>query len=84
VQDALGAWFALLRVDTAVDVAPLQRAAAAAGVPLALLDVPAALAPAVYRHRLLLSRPDQHVAWRGDAVPADPVSLIDRIRGAGS
>jgi 2-polyprenyl-6-methoxyphenol hydroxylase-like FAD-dependent oxidoreductase len=82
LQDALGAWYTLLRFDTAVDVAPLQRAAAAAGVPLALLDVPAALAPPVYRHRLLLSRPDQHVAWRGDALPADPLALIDRIRGA--
>jgi hypothetical protein len=30
----------------------------------------------------VLSRPDQHVAWRGDSVPVDPVALIDRIRGA--
>jgi hypothetical protein len=29
-----------------------------------------------------LSRPDQHVAWRGNALPADPLALIDRIRGA--
>ena len=34
-------------------------------------------------HRaLVLSRPDQHVAWRGDAAPADPLALIDRLRGA--
>jgi len=31
---------------------------------------------------LVLSRPDQHVAWRGDALPVDPLGLIDRIRGA--
>jgi hypothetical protein len=37
----------------------------------------------LYRHRLVLSRPDQHVAWRGDALPADPLALVDRIRGAG-
>jgi len=30
----------------------------------------------------VLVRPDGHVAWRGDAAPADPVALIDRIRGA--
>jgi hypothetical protein len=30
----------------------------------------------------VLSRPDQHVAWRGNAAPEDPVSLIDRVRGA--
>jgi 2-polyprenyl-6-methoxyphenol hydroxylase-like FAD-dependent oxidoreductase len=84
LQDALGAWYTLLRFDAAVDVAPLQRAAAAAGVPLALLDVQVTLALPVYRHRLLLCRPDQHVAWRGDTVPADPAALIDRIRGARS
>lgn len=31
---------------------------------------------------LVLSRPDQHVAWRGDKLPADPLALIDHIRGA--
>ena len=31
---------------------------------------------------LLLVRPDQHVAWRGDAVPDNPLGLIDRVRGA--
>jgi 2-polyprenyl-6-methoxyphenol hydroxylase-like FAD-dependent oxidoreductase len=82
LQDALGAWYTLLRFDAAVDVAPLQRAAAAAGVPLALLDVQVTLAPPAYRHRLLLCRPDQHVAWRADTVPADPAALIDQIRGA--
>jgi len=27
-------------------------------------------------------RPDQHVAWRGDDAPADPLRLVDLIRGA--
>jgi hypothetical protein len=31
---------------------------------------------------LVLSRPDQQVAWRGDRLPADPLWLIDRVRGA--
>jgi hypothetical protein len=26
-------------------------------------------------------RPDQHVAWRGDAPPADIGGLLDRVRG---
>jgi len=29
-----------------------------------------------------LIRPDQHVAWRGDQEPPEPVDLIDLIRGA--
>jgi hypothetical protein len=29
-----------------------------------------------------LMRPDQHVAWRDDAAPADPLGLIDLVRSA--
>jgi hypothetical protein len=36
-----------------------------------------------YERRLVLVRPDGHVAWRGDASPADPLAVIDRVRGAG-
>ncbi len=36
----------------------------------------------VYDRKLVLSRPDRHVAWRGNAVPADAPGLIDRLRGA--
>ena len=38
-------------------------------------------AGAVRREKLVLSRPDQHVAWRGDDVPADPLALVDLLRG---
>ena len=79
LYDAMGAGFTLLRFDRAVEVTALVEAASRRGVPLAVLD----LAPqAPYRKRLVLSRPDQHVAWRGDVLPRDPLQLIDRIRGA--
>jgi hypothetical protein len=29
----------------------------------------------------VLVRPDQHIAWHGDAV-AEPMAIIDRVRGA--
>jgi hypothetical protein len=51
-------------------------------VPLTLLDVDAPDASSVYEHALVLSRPDRHIAWRGNAPPADPLALIDRVRGA--
>jgi hypothetical protein len=35
-----------------------------------------------YRRKLVLVRPDQHIAWHGDAVTDDPLALIDRVRGA--
>jgi hypothetical protein len=49
-------------------------------VPLELCDV-AAPAEVIREGALVLSRPDQHVAWRGHRAPADPLALIDRIRG---
>jgi hypothetical protein len=30
----------------------------------------------------VLVRPDGHVAWRGDDAPADPLAVIDLVRGA--
>jgi 2-polyprenyl-6-methoxyphenol hydroxylase-like FAD-dependent oxidoreductase len=83
LYDALGPAFTLLRLDQAIDVAPLVVAAERRGVPLAVLDIEAAAAAGLYDHKLVLSRPDQHVAWRGNALPADPLALIDRVRGAG-
>lgn len=82
LYDAMGPEFTLLRFDPSVTAAPLQAAAERRGVPLRVLDVNANATRGLYGHRLVLSRPDQHVAWRGDALPADPLALIDRVRGA--
>ena len=82
LYDAMGSEFTLLRIDPAADTRPLEEAAAKRGVPLKVLDVKSAEAPALYRQALVLSRPDQHVAWRGDRAPADALALIDRVRGA--
>lgn len=82
LYDALGPDYTLLRFDPSIDVTPLQTAATKRGVPLHLLDVDSAEAPSLYREKLVLSRPDQHIAWRGDMMPADALGLIDRIRGA--
>ena len=36
----------------------------------------------LYERALVLVRPDGHVAWRGDAAPANPLALVDHVRGA--
>jgi len=82
LYDVLGSDFTLLRFDPRVEIGGLVGAAAHRGVPMAVVDVDAAEAAALYPSKLLLSRPDQHVAWRGDKPPADPMALIDRVRGA--
>ncbi len=82
LYDVMGADYALLRFDRSIDVTSLERAAQLRGVPLKIVDIDLSVRPSPYRHALLLSRPDQHVAWRGDDLPEDPLALIDRIRGA--
>ncbi|RYF37087.1 MAG: monooxygenase [Comamonadaceae bacterium] len=82
VYDAMGSDHALLRFDRAVDVDALVEAASVAGMPLRVVDVPRDDGvPAAYRHALVLSRPDQHIAWRGDALPPDVGALTDLVRG---
>lgn len=82
LYDRMGDGYTLLRTDRGVDAAPLLEAAAARGVPLELLDLTQQEAAGLYDRKLVLSRPDQMVAWRGDAVPDDPLGLIDLVRGA--
>jgi hypothetical protein len=82
LYDALGQGYTLLRIDPTIDVSSMLNAAALRGVPMALLDVDPDAETDVYDVPLVLSRPDQHVAWRGKRIPDDPVELMDLIRGA--
>src|SRR5215475_5641963 len=76
MQDCIGAGYTLLRLGgSAADASGLTRAFAAIGAPFAILDVPDARARDVYGCDLLLLRPDLHVAWRGNAPPAEPERL---------
>jgi len=82
LYDALGPDYTLIRTDPAVSVSGVVEAAALRGVPLAVLDVDAPEARELYARNLVLVRPDQHVAWRGDKEPSAPLDLIDLVRGA--
>jgi 2-polyprenyl-6-methoxyphenol hydroxylase-like FAD-dependent oxidoreductase len=84
LYDAMGPEFTLLRFDPELDVAPLQSAAHSRRLPLKVLDLRRPSAAGFYETGLVLSRPDQHVAWRGDTIPSDALALIDRVRGAAS
>lgn len=82
LYDALGPDYTLLRFNPSVTVEPLRDAAANRNVPLLVLDVDSEEARDVYTTALVMSRPDRHVAWRGDHLPDDPLALIDLLRGA--
>jgi len=82
LYDALGPEYTLLRFDPSADVGPLAAAAQERGFPLTVLDVVSKEASALYSTKLVLARPDQHIAWRGDELPSESLRLIDHVRGA--
>jgi hypothetical protein len=81
LYDVLGAEYTLLRFDPSVRISGLVEAAARRRVPLAVLGVDLPAACELYRRKLVLGRPDQHVAWRGDEEPVACLDLVDKVRG---
>jgi 2-polyprenyl-6-methoxyphenol hydroxylase-like FAD-dependent oxidoreductase len=84
LYDALGDGYALMRFDSSVQVSGVVNAAATSRLPLITLDIEDPNARSLYARKLVLVRPDQHVAWRGDEEPAAPMDLINLVRGARS
>lgn len=82
ILDLFGRGYALLRFAGAPDTAEIERAAERRMVPLQVSDVDDPEAAEMYQRRLVLVRPDGHVAWRADTVPDDALALIDKVRGA--
>lgn len=82
LYDHFGQGFTLLATaGDGAEAAPLIAAARRLGVPLKLLLPGDRRLPARYGARFALIRPDQHVAWRGDALPADCEALLAIVTG---
>ena len=84
--DLFGRGFVLLRLGARPAVGRAHRAARREqrGVPLTCVELDEPNVLAAYERRLVLVRPDGHVAWRADAEPADAGALIDVVRGQGN
>lgn len=84
VFDALdAAGFTLICTGSSRSISqPMLDAAGARGVPIRAIEFSEPHLVQLYGLGLTLVRPDQHVAWRGQSVPADCTSIIDSIRGA--
>lgn len=81
--DRLGTGFTLLRLGGRTPSgSALVEAAAQTRIPFKVLDCADDEARDLYGCDLALIRPDQHVAWRGNANPADAERLIARTVGA--
>jgi FAD-dependent monooxygenase len=69
----------------APDADRILAASARAGIPITHLALdPSSSSARVYERRLVLVRPDGHVAWRGDSSPADCARLLSRVAGTRS
>ncbi|GGL11785.1 FAD-dependent monooxygenase [Nocardia jinanensis] len=79
--DEYGREFVAVRFDPAVELDPLTVAAAAAAMPLRVVDVDDAAAAGLYNGKVVLVRPDGTVAWRGERLPSDPGLLVGRVTG---
>jgi hypothetical protein len=81
--DLFGKEFVLMCFDNDASGAnALEEAAAARKVPFKSVVIDNDDARQLYERRFVLVRPDGQVAWRGDALPDDPLVLIDTVRGA--
>lgn len=82
VIDLFGRGFVLLifGADTRLGE-PLLHKARACGVPLRLECIDQPEIAALYQRKLVLVRPDGHVAWRADALPGDVGALLDTVCG---
>ena len=80
LQDIFGIGFTLLAFGDA-DTAPIQRAMKASAVPLEVLTLDEPPVHFVAARNLVLLRPDLHVAWRGNSLPASCESLVATVTG---
>jgi 2-polyprenyl-6-methoxyphenol hydroxylase-like FAD-dependent oxidoreductase len=81
--DLFGKGFVLLQIGSpAADARALVDAASIRKLPLQVIAIDEPDVVKLYEKKLVLVRPDGHVAWRGDSVPVDALKLIDTVRGA--
>jgi hypothetical protein len=82
--DLFGRGFTLLRLGQAPNGGDMfADAANALGVPLSILEVKEPGIRELYQADLVLIRPDQHVAWRGNGPLNDVQRIIGRSAGWG-
>ena len=81
--DLFGNGFTLLRLGAdAPQPSMMERAFAERQVPLNTVSIADPAIATLYERPLVLVRSDGHVAWRGGQEPADPLAVVDHVRGA--
>ena len=82
VFEELGGGFVLFAFDAAAsDVAAFETQAKALGVPLKVVRDTRAGGREDFEAALVLVRPDQYVAWAGEAAPVDVAGALRKVAG---
>ena len=80
IHDKLGRYFTLIAL-TPTNTAAVRQAAEAADIPVEIVELNRPDLLPIYERPLLLVRPDQHIAWRGDRLPDDVNGLLSLAAG---
>ena len=81
--DLFGRNHVLMRIGArAPDVQPLVEVARQRRMPVEVVSIDEPAVAAAYERRLVLVRPDGHVAWRGDEL-VDPYAIVSTVCGTG-
>lgn len=83
LHDLLGGGYSLLDLTGDFDASGTEAAFAAIGAPLDIVRIDEPRLVDFFNASAFLLRPDLHIAWRGDAAPADPVALARMATGHG-
>jgi hypothetical protein len=79
--DRLGPGFTLVDLSGEGVGEPMVKEAKRRGIPMTHLALDDGAARSCWERDLVLVRPDEHVAWRGDDVPGDWEAVLDRVTG---
>ncbi len=78
--DEFGQGFVLMSWDADEAAQTIAEAARQRGLPLRVVQGTRETAT-LYERKLVMVRPDGHVAWRADTAPANSLDMVDRLRG---
>jgi 2-polyprenyl-6-methoxyphenol hydroxylase-like FAD-dependent oxidoreductase len=81
IVDLFGRGFVLLRFPGAPDASSIAASARSRRMPLQIVDVEQPESARLYERKLVLVRPDGHVAWRDDLFPQDLGALLASVTG---
>ena len=82
IFELFGAAFTLLNFGlNTKEIIIFEMDAADLGLPLDIVFIDDDHAKSIYRYNLVLVRPDQHVAWRGNKVPSNAKEILKIVSG---